>query len=129
VLLGQYVDDEPLHLKLSGNYLGTPKSFRALFNDGQRWANSRATLQQKKQEPRKTIDFGSEEYEKLVERPVMEGRQSSIALRGEILLDVDGETVLIRNPVVPSDLAAAGAAPTARRTEDRAAIRLLEAEE
>jgi Ca-activated chloride channel family protein len=102
----------------------------AFFNDGQRWVNSRAAMQQRKLEPKKTIEFGSGEFSKLVERLVKEGRQSSIALRGEILLDVDGETVLIRNPLVPNDLAAAGAAPAAaRRMDVDAARELMEAKQ
>lgn len=92
--------------------------------------NSRAAMQQRKLEPKKTIEFGSGEFSKLVERLVKEGRQSSIALRGEILLDVDGETVLIRNPLVPNDLAAAGAAPAAaRRMDVDAARELMEAKQ
>ena len=99
----------------------------AFFNDGHRWINSRTVHDQKKLVPKKTIEFGSDEFKKLLTQLVKEGRQSSIALRGEILLEVNGETVLVRNPLIPNDMAAYGAAPAMRRDDDMKAKKLMEA--
>jgi len=43
------------------------------------------------------VTFGSAEHRALTERFVREGRQGLLALRGEILMDVDGERVLVKN--------------------------------
>ncbi len=68
----------------------------AFFKRGARWVDSR--LLDKKAEPSRVITFGSEEFRRLVERLSREGRQGSIALRGDILLNVDGEAVLVKAP-------------------------------
>ncbi|MBW1872812.1 MAG: hypothetical protein JRJ19_12150, partial [Deltaproteobacteria bacterium] len=51
--------------------------------------------------PKKVITFGSKDFMQLVERLANEGRQGSIALQGDILLVVDGEAILVRNPTKP----------------------------
>jgi len=43
------------------------------------------------------IEFGSDEFGELLTRLVKEGRQASIALQGDILMEMDGKTVLIRS--------------------------------
>jgi len=40
---------------------------------------------------------------------------------------VNGETVLVRNPLIPNDMAAYGAAPAMRRGDDMKAKKLMEA--
>ena len=77
-------------------------------NDG-RWVEAKIAQRQKAAEikPQKTIEFGSEEFMALVQKLAGENRQSTIALRGEIILEVDQEVVLVRNPLVPADLAGA----------------------
>lgn len=57
---------------------------------------SRVVDRQKEITPTNVIEFGSEEFTRLAERLADEGRQGSIALRGEILLMVGNETVLVR---------------------------------
>jgi hypothetical protein len=44
------------------------------------------------------IAFGSQEFRELAARLAHEGRQGSIALRGDVLLQVDGQPVLIQAP-------------------------------
>jgi len=41
---------------------------------------------------------GTPEFYKLVDRLVQEGRQGILALSGEMLLSIDGKTVLIKAP-------------------------------
>ncbi|MCY3022829.1 MAG: VIT domain-containing protein [Planctomycetota bacterium] len=112
-------------------------SDRAFFNNDGRWVEGRvalrATSNRAALEPKKVIEFGSEEFMKLAHQLAAEGRQGSISLRGEILLEVGNEVVLVRNPVAPADVAAseahnAKAAPArARRAESAEAERLIEA--
>ena len=44
------------------------------------------------------IEFGSEEFRKLAEKLAEKGRQGSISLHGDILIEIDGEPVLIKSP-------------------------------
>lgn len=69
---------------------------RAFYNRSGRWIDSRVVDRQKEITPTKVIEFGSEEFAKLAEKLAGEGRQGSIALRGEILLVVGNETVLVK---------------------------------
>jgi len=107
----------------------------AFFNNGGQWMDSRVAARKDNRQPQRVIEFGSEEFQKLVVKLADQGRQSSIALRGEILLEVDKEVVLVRNPLVPTDIAAASPAEakrmqaTARRAESSAAEEQMEAEE
>jgi len=70
----------------------------AFFKQGNRWVDSRIVAGEPNARPRRTIVFGSEEFRSLAARLAREGRQGSIALRGDILLLVDGEAVLIQVP-------------------------------
>lgn len=76
---------------------------RAFFNNDGRWVEGRAAVKARQEQPKKTIEFGSEEFLALAHKLAAEERQSSISLRGEILLEVDNELVLVRNPVVAAD--------------------------
>lgn len=71
----------------------------AFYQRGNRWVDSRIVTRESEIEPKKVIEFGSEEFRKLVYRLAEEGRQGSISLRGDILLVVDGEPVLVKGPV------------------------------
>ena len=44
------------------------------------------------------IAFGSQEFRDLAAKLAREGRQGSIALRGDILMLVDGRPVLVKAP-------------------------------
>ena len=46
--------------------------------------------------PKRVVEFGSKEFIELAQKLARENRQGSIALRGDILLLVDGEPILIK---------------------------------
>jgi Ca-activated chloride channel family protein len=70
----------------------------AFFKRGDRWVDSRILAVGAASRPRRVIPFGSEEFRDLASRLAREGRQGSISLRGDILLLIDGEPVLIQAP-------------------------------
>jgi Ca-activated chloride channel homolog len=72
-------------------------SDRAFFQRGNRWVDSRIVNNEANVKPARVIEFGSAEFGRLAARLAEEGRQGTIALRGEILMVVDNETVLVRN--------------------------------
>lgn len=71
----------------------------AFFKRGDRWVDSRLIAEQDDLRPRRAIAFGSEEFRELAARLSREGRQGSISLRGDILILIDGQPVLIQAPV------------------------------
>jgi Ca-activated chloride channel family protein len=73
-------------------------SDRAFYRRGNRWVDSRLVEVEDRVKPRKVVEFGTVAYRRLVFRLAMEGRQGSVSLRGDILLVVDGETILIKGP-------------------------------
>jgi Ca-activated chloride channel family protein len=70
----------------------------AFFKRGGRWIDSRLLAGSSVAEPQRVIAFGSQEFRELAARLAHEGRQGSIALRGDVLLQVDGQPVLIQAP-------------------------------
>jgi Ca-activated chloride channel family protein len=70
---------------------------RAYYRRGNRWVDSDLVEKEAQLTPAKVIEFGSSEFIELAEKLAKENRQGSIALRGDILLMVDGEPVLVRN--------------------------------
>ncbi|HUW19141.1 MAG TPA: VIT domain-containing protein [Sedimentisphaerales bacterium] len=71
---------------------------QAYYRRGRRWVDSRLVTMESEVKPKKVIEFGSKEFIELARRLAGENRQGSIALRGEVLLLVDGEPVLIKGP-------------------------------
>lgn len=69
---------------------------RAFYNRNGRWIDSRVVEREKEIKPTKVIEFGSEEFATLAERLASEGRQGTISLKGEILLMVGDEPVLVK---------------------------------
>lgn len=69
----------------------------AFFNRGDRWIDGRTIARGRDVEPDRIVKFGSEAYDRLVERLVSLNRQGVLALAGEVLIELDGEQVLIRN--------------------------------
>ena len=57
------------------------------------WSRARARLR-----PAQVVTFGSQEFRDLAAKLAREGRQGSIALRGDILMLVDGQRVLVKAP-------------------------------
>jgi len=70
----------------------------AFYKRRDRWVDSRLVANESGVEPSRVVTFGSDEFRALAARLVREGRQGSIALRGDILMLVDGEAVLIKAP-------------------------------
>jgi hypothetical protein len=71
----------------------------AYYQRGRRWVDSRLVKNETEVQPKKVIEFGSEEFIELAQKLAKANRQGSIALRGDILLLVEGEPVLIKSPV------------------------------
>ena len=74
---------------------------RTFFRRNNRWVDASVLPTEKTVKPDRVIDFGTPEFYKLVDQLVSEGRQGILALSGEMLLVVDGKTVLIKAPSKP----------------------------
>ena len=71
---------------------------RTFFRRNNRWVDSSMLEREKTITPDLVIEFGTPEFYKLVDRLVSEGRQGILALSGEMLLAIDGKTVLVKAP-------------------------------
>jgi Ca-activated chloride channel family protein len=71
---------------------------RTFFRRNNRWVDARVLGAQETAKPDKVLEFGSPEFLALLDRLVSEGRQGILALSGDLLLMVDGKTVLIKAP-------------------------------
>ncbi len=71
---------------------------RTFFKRNNRWVDAKA-LKNESAQPDRVVEFGSQEFYKLVDQLVREGREGILALSGELLLVVDGKTVLIKPPL------------------------------
>jgi Ca-activated chloride channel family protein len=69
---------------------------RTFFKRNNRWVDSSVLEREKNLTPDQTVEFGTPEFYKLVDRLVLEGRQGILALSGEMLLSIDGKTVLVK---------------------------------
>jgi Ca-activated chloride channel family protein len=90
-----YFDD-----KMQRVSIGTVQQIndRAYYRRGNRWVDSALVENEAQVKPTRVIEFGSEEFIELAQKLARMNRQGSIALRGDVLLAVDGETVLIKAP-------------------------------
>jgi Ca-activated chloride channel family protein len=70
----------------------------AFYKRRDRWVDSRLVASEAEVRPARVITFGSAEFRALADKLAREGRQGSIALRGDILMLVDGQTVLVKAP-------------------------------
>jgi hypothetical protein len=70
----------------------------AFYKRGDRWVDSRIISSPTEVRADQVIAFGSQEFRDLAAKLAREGRQGSIALRGDILMVVDGRRVLIKAP-------------------------------
>ena len=73
---------------------------RTFFKRNNRWVDSGA-LKNETVKPDQVIEFGTPEFYKLVDQLLREGREGILALSGELLLVIDGKTVLIKTPPKP----------------------------
>ncbi len=71
---------------------------QAYYRRGNRWIDSRLVSQSDGIRPDRTVEFGSEEFLELAERLAGENRVGTIALKGDIILRIDNETVLVKGP-------------------------------
>ena len=70
---------------------------RTFFKRNNRWVDANA-LKNETVKPDQVIEFGTPEFNKLVDRLLRDGREGILALSGEMLLVIDGKTVLIKTP-------------------------------
>jgi Ca-activated chloride channel family protein len=73
-------------------------SDRAFFQRGQRWVDSRVVGHAENIQPHRVVEFGTDAYRALTERLAAENRQGTLALRGDVLLLVGDELVLVKGP-------------------------------
>jgi Ca-activated chloride channel homolog len=71
---------------------------RTFFKRSNRWVDSSVLEREKTLKPDQIVEFGTPEFYRLVDRLVSEGRQGVLALSGELLLVIDGKTVLVKVP-------------------------------
>jgi len=71
---------------------------RTFFRRNNRWVDSSVLDREKILTADQTIEFGTPAFYKLVDRLVSEGRQGILALSGEMLLSIDGKTILVKSP-------------------------------
>lgn len=71
---------------------------RTFFRRNNRWVDANVLEREKNLKPDETIEFGTPEFYRIVDRLVQEGRQGIMALSGEILIVIDGKTILIKAP-------------------------------
>jgi Ca-activated chloride channel family protein len=86
---------------------------RAFYNRAGRWVDSRLVDAGDEIKPDRVIEFGSDEFRTLAARLVDEGRQACIALSGDILLSIDGKSVLVKAPEKVTAASETSAAPLA----------------
>ena len=70
---------------------------RTFFKRNNRWVDADA-LKNETVKPDRVIEFGTPEFYKLVDQLLRDGREGILALSGELLLVIDGKTVLIKTP-------------------------------
>ncbi len=70
---------------------------RAYYYKRDRWVDSYIVETESQTRPDRTIEFGTDEFFELVHKLARNNRQAAVALRGDILLVVDGETILVKN--------------------------------
>lgn len=75
-----------------------PVQDRAYFKQGNQWIDSNLIGAGKSQTADRTIEFGSEAYFELAYQLADQHRQASIARSGDILLELEGKTILVRGP-------------------------------
>jgi len=71
---------------------------KAYYRRGRQWIDSTLVDRRNQAKPDRVIDFGSREFFELAQRLARENRQGSIAMKGDVLLEIDGESVLIKAP-------------------------------
>ena len=70
---------------------------RAYYYKRDRWVDSYIVETESQTRPDRTIEFGTDEFFELVHKLARNNRQAAVSLRGDILLVMDGETILVKN--------------------------------
>ncbi len=70
---------------------------RAFYRRGNRWVDSRIFNRTSEAEAERVIEFGTQAFDELLRELSAEGRQGIVSLKGEILVLIDGEAVIIRS--------------------------------
>jgi hypothetical protein len=68
---------------------------QAFYRRGNRWVDN-TLVDTTNATPHKVVEIGTEEFRRLTDRLVEQNRQSTFALGGEILIQVDGTTYLVK---------------------------------
>ena len=78
---------------------------QTLFRRGERWIDARIVSAGNLEfaPPQRVVVFGSPEYFDLARTLADRGRAALMAIPGEVYLIVNGEAVLVRNPIKPID--------------------------
>jgi Ca-activated chloride channel family protein len=92
---GQYLNEDMERVRITNVQ---QINDRAYYYKDSRWIDSRIVDKGKDIKPDKTIEFGSKEFFELAEKLAKENRQASIAFKGEVIIEVDGQTVLVKMP-------------------------------
>lgn len=71
---------------------------RAFYQRGERWIDSRLPRSQDATPPDEIATFGSERHDAIFRTLLAQGRQAVIALKGDLLLEIDGKRVLLLGP-------------------------------
>ena len=72
---------------------------RAFYRRGASWVDGRLAQQAGDRKPDRVVEFGTREFMDLAFELAREGRQGAMSLQGEVLIEVGGKNVLIRNAV------------------------------
>jgi Ca-activated chloride channel family protein len=70
----------------------------AFFRKGSAWIDSRVYAVGSKPEPKRTAAFGTPEYARILDLLAASHRQGCASLRGDVMVLVDGELVLLEGP-------------------------------
>jgi hypothetical protein len=79
-------------------------SDRTFYLKNGRWVDSQLVAREPTAQPSREVQFGTVEYFDLAERLAKQGRQGSLALGGDILIDVDGRSILVRGSASQSSV-------------------------
>jgi Ca-activated chloride channel family protein len=71
---------------------------RGFFQQGNRWIDGSVINARREAQPDRTVTIGSPEFMEIVDRLVRDNRQGVLSMSGEIVVNIDGRTVLITTP-------------------------------
>jgi len=73
-------------------------SDRAFYRRGDTWVDGRLLAGDPTPSPQRVVQFGSEGFCRILDRLEAHGRQGCVSLRGNILIEMDGERILVQGP-------------------------------